>query len=297
MVTSCVILNYNDSDSVITLLNYIEKYEDLDYIVIVDNNSTDNSYEILKKSQSAKVHLLLADQNGGYGYGNNIGIKYSYNQLNADYILIANPDVIFTNHCVSQLKKVLLAKKECAISAAVPLKSNREKQNVISWRLPTIRQEIFSASLIFSKLFSSKISYDDDYYLNKEFCYVDVVQGAMLMVDAEKMVKYGMYDEDFFLYCEEQVLAKKFKNIGFKSILLLNVDYIHNHSVSINKTYKSAVKKRRLMFKSKLLYLKKYENINKMLYCFAIFFYRLALFEVWILSLIKNISTRRMLTK
>ena len=41
-------------------------------------------------------------KNGGYGFGNNVGIKYSVETLNADYVLIANPDVIFENDLIEK---------------------------------------------------------------------------------------------------------------------------------------------------------------------------------------------------
>ena len=47
--TACVILNYNDSENVIKLFNKIKDYKCLDEIIVVDNHSTDNSYERLKE--------------------------------------------------------------------------------------------------------------------------------------------------------------------------------------------------------------------------------------------------------
>ena len=91
--TACVILNYNDSENVIKLFNKIKDYKCLDEIIIVDNHSTDNSYERLKEIDNDKVRVVLTDHNGGYGYGNNEGMKIAFNTLNCDYSLIANPDV------------------------------------------------------------------------------------------------------------------------------------------------------------------------------------------------------------
>lgn len=293
MITSCVILNYNDSETTISLIKQLENYCELDYIVIVDNMSTDDSYEILKKFESIKIYVVSSEYNGGYGYGNNFGIRYSYEKLNTDFTLIANPDVIFSNRCVRKLRQVLIEKKECAVSAAIPLNFNEKRQKIIAWKLPSIIQEVLSASIVLSKIFGSFTSYSAEYYKNKELCYVDVVQGAMLMVDTKLMIKYGMYDEDFFLYGEEQVLAKKLKQNGYKSVLLLNENYVHNHSVSINKSYKSLIKKRQLMMNSKLLYLKKYLKMERIKFYFSVTFFKLLLVEAWFISIIKNIQTRR----
>ena len=73
---ACVILNYNDSETTLSLINKIKTYEILDYIVIVDNQSSDNSLEKLRKIQTSKIIVICSEKNGGYGYGNNYGIWY-----------------------------------------------------------------------------------------------------------------------------------------------------------------------------------------------------------------------------
>ena len=260
MVTTCVIVNYNDSETTSLLVNLICDYEHLDYIVVVDNNSTDNSYEKLNKLTTKKTHILKAEYNGGYGYGNNFGIEYSYYTLKADYVLIANPDVIFSNECVKGLRSVLHTHQEIAISTAIPKKPNGENQSIIAWKIPTTSQEILSFSFILNKFLGSGKFYHKSHFLNKDFAFVEVVQGSLLMINANVFIKYGMYDEDFFLYGEEQVLATKMRDANYKSVILLNQSYIHNHSQTISKSFNSFYKRKKLSLKSKLLYLKKYHH-------------------------------------
>jgi N-acetylglucosaminyl-diphospho-decaprenol L-rhamnosyltransferase len=288
MVTSCVILNYNDTETTISLINHIENHKDLDYIVVVDNLSTDGSYDILKTLQSDRIHVLLSERNGGYGYGNNFGIRYSYTKLNAEYILIANPDVIFSNDCVRSLREALRENSECAVSSAVPLKPDGNQQKIIGWKLPAIKEEIVSASLFLSRLLGISVLYSEEYFLTRSKCYIDVVQGSMLMVNAQVMIEKGMYDEEFFLYFEEQVLAQKLKSSNYKSILLVDQKYIHNHSVTISKSYKSMVSRKKLLLESKLLYLKKYEGLGGIKYKLTKTFFYLTLGETWLISIINN---------
>jgi N-acetylglucosaminyl-diphospho-decaprenol L-rhamnosyltransferase len=288
MITSCVILNYNDSETTKVLLDKIINYNDLHYIIVVDNKSTDDSFSVLEKYKSEKIHVLLAEHNGGYGYGNNLGIKYAYEILASDYILIVNPDVCFSNECVRELRQVLINEDDCVIATPVPLKPNGDRQEVVTWKLPTANQEILSASVFLTRILGSKVTYNPEYFEKKSYCSVDVVQGSMLMVDAPIMVKYGMYDEEFFLYGEEQVLAYKLKENGYKSIVLLNQFYVHNHSVSINKTYNSLVKTKQFLLNSKLLYLKKYLGLKGLKLYFTRGLFSLALIEMRLISVMKN---------
>ena len=50
-----IILNYNDSQTVIDYVNLIKDYKSIDKILIVDNCSTDNSYEILKELETNNI--------------------------------------------------------------------------------------------------------------------------------------------------------------------------------------------------------------------------------------------------
>ena len=68
MKINCVILNYNDVSTVLELVKEIGGYQELDRIVVVDNASSDDSWERLQilKEQYAHVDLLRSEKNGGY---------------------------------------------------------------------------------------------------------------------------------------------------------------------------------------------------------------------------------------
>ena len=70
-----VILNYNDYETTSNYIDMIKNYKSINYIVVVDNNSTDGSYEKLSKINSNKIKVIKTDKNKGYAYGNNFGIN------------------------------------------------------------------------------------------------------------------------------------------------------------------------------------------------------------------------------
>ncbi len=81
MQLSCVILNYNDAKLPKKLVMKIADYDVLHQIIVVDNASTDDSPERLRKlesdanaSQSCKVRVISPTTTGGYGSGNNLGV-------------------------------------------------------------------------------------------------------------------------------------------------------------------------------------------------------------------------------
>ena len=206
---------------------------------------------------------------------------------NSEYILLSNPDVIVESNTLEKLENFLRDNLDFVIAAPFMLNANRKKQINTAFRIPGLIDYIFSFELVWSK-WISKNFYKDIFNEKEEIKEVDGVSGSLFLMDASKMLKYGMYDENIFLYCEEISLAFKLKNSGLKTALLPQETFIHNHSVSISKTYSSEIKKHELLVKSKLYVIKKYYNAPQVLYCLALIMSKISLIEIWLWALIKK---------
>lgn len=272
---SCIILNYNDFSTTINLLESIKNYSILDYIVVVDNCSTDDSWEKLQCYKSEKIHVIKAEKNGGYGAGNNVGLRYSSDILKADYAVIANPDVKFDEKCV---EKFIQTFQEDSSVAVVSAKQSNSPD--CAWKNCSVMQYVLATSLFFEVWLKIR-SYSPKYFKEKNFVQVFAVPGSLLMVDLKKMLQYGMYDEDFFLYYEEPVLAQKFAEAGLKTILRLDCSYVHNHHVSISKTYNRWSKQHAILLKSAEHFLQKYRKANFLQMLFAKLWFAYTRFEFW----------------
>lgn len=273
---SCIILNYNDAPTTINLLECIKDYSILDFIVVVDNCSTDDSWEKLLGYKNEKIHVIKASKNGGYGAGNNVGLRYSSEILSADYSIIANPDVVFSEECIL---KFLHSFQEDSSVAVVSAKQSNSPD--CAWKNCSTMQYILATSLFFEVWLKIR-SYSLKYFKGKEFVPVFAVPGSLLMVDLKKMLQYGMYDEEFFLYYEEPVLAQKFEEAGLKTILRLDCSYVHNHHVSISKTYRRWSQQHAVLLKSAELFLKKYKKASSLQMIFAKLWFAYTKFEFWL---------------
>jgi N-acetylglucosaminyl-diphospho-decaprenol L-rhamnosyltransferase len=262
-IVSCVILNYNDAPTTIKLLKHIKDFGAIDNIVVVDNYSTDNSWEELQSYKNEKIKLIKTEKNGGYGFGNNVGIKYSVETLNADYVLIANPDVIFENDLIEKLVATFDNNSDIAVVSAKQSNSFHW-----AWKNCSVLQQVLATSLFF-EIWLSIREYSKSYFLNKTEVPVFAVPGSLLMVDAKKMIRYGMFDEEFFLYYEEPILAQKFADAGLRTILRLDISYIHNHHTTTLKTLKRWSKQHNILLKSAELFLRKYKQANTLQMFFA----------------------------
>lgn len=261
--TTCVILNYNDVSTTINLVESIKDFKLIDFVVIVDNCSTDDSWEKLQGYKSGKIHVIKAEKNGGYGAGNNVGLRYSSEILDADYSIIANPDVLFDEKCV---KKFLQTLQDDSSVAVVSAKQSNSFD--CAWKNCNSLQYILATSLFFEIWLKIRF-YPSSYFNGQDAVSVFAVPGSLLMVDLKKMLQYGMYDEKFFLYYEELVLAQKFANAGLKTILRLDCSYVHNHHVSISKTYRCWSQQHAVLLKSAKLFLREYKKVNALQMAFA----------------------------
>ena len=270
---SCIVLNYNDAPTTINLLECIKEYRILDFIVVVDNCSTDDSWEKLLCYKNEKIHVIRSEKNGGYGAGNNVGLRYSSEILRADYSIIANPDVLFDEKCV---EKFLQTFQNDSLVAVVSAKQSNSPD--CAWKNCSTLQYILATSFFFEVWLKTR-SYSSSYFKGKNFVPVFAVPGSLLMVDLKKMLKYGMYDEEFFLYYEEPVLAQKFEEADLKTILRLDCSYVHNHHVSISKTYRRWSQQHAVLLKSAELFLRKYKKANILQMTFAKLWFAYTKFE------------------
>ena len=92
---SIVIVTYNSEKDIFDCVKTIQKYADIPLseieLIVVDNNSreTDIMFAQLQQLYGNDIVLIKNTRNGGYGQGNNIGIR----KAKAPVILIMNPDV------------------------------------------------------------------------------------------------------------------------------------------------------------------------------------------------------------
>ncbi len=292
MNISCIILNYNDPETTIGLVNSIVNFEILDSIVIVDNCSTDDSVSRLQALAGGKVHVITTEKNGGYGYGNNHGIRYAHGVLHASHVLIANPDVKVTVECIQAMKDSFLKISRLGVAAAVTRDGTGEVA-LSSWRINGLLGDLLDTGLITRRIFAPWLNDRPELKADSEkerYVYVDAVLGSLFMADMNALMECGLYDEEVFLYYEEKILGFQMKKKGYGTILLLNQSYIHLHSVSINKNVKSILKKQAILHKSKLHYYKNYLGINRFQECLVRAFLAFLMAEIWFLTEIVGLS-------
>ena len=114
--------------------------------------------------------------------------------------------------------------------------------------------------IIHRRIRNKHIFYKDNYY-NNDISQVEVVSGCFFLMKTSTLEEINYFDENLFLYYEENVLAKKIQMINKKIIVVNKIEVIHNHSISIDKNV-NKIRKLKLQKKSQLYFQKVYNHAN-----------------------------------
>lgn len=252
-----VIVNYNDFENTNSLIKNIENYKCLNHIVIVDNNSTDDSFIKLKKVAQGNI-TIIKNKSRKYSSGLNVGSKFLIEKLGKCNIIFSNSDIIIKKE--DDLVRLSSNIKEDIVVVGPTI----DEHGVLNrgWRLPTVNQEILFNVPFFNRYFKKRyLTYKEEYY-QKKISIVDVVSGCFFIVDSDFLSKVNFFDEGTLLYYEEHIFAEKVRKEHKKQCIDNEIIIYHNHSVTIDKSVRR-IEKQRILKESQRYYIKKYKKANK----------------------------------
>ena len=273
-----IIVNYKDVDTTIKLINNVKDYKILDKIIVVDNNSLDNSLKKLENLNIKKLEVIESGVNNGYSFALNIGAKRAIEEYSECNLIISNSDIIIDSEF--DLKDLIDTLSEKNVIVA----PNIIEDNSLSrgWRIPTpsddIKQNIIGYG---QKYFNKRLRYDDLYY-NKHLSKVETVSGCFFLITSKHLQDIDYFDENVFLYYEENIFGYKTKKLNKNIVINNDVDVVHDHAKTIDKNLKR-INKYKILKKSQIYFEKTYNKAN----IFELFLLKLTAFITKLLLYIK----------
>ena len=266
-----VILNYNTPNDVLECVESIKKSTTVDYkIYIVDNCSTDGSYKLLLENYEGDtgVKVLTSDCNGGYSYGNNIGIKCACND-SCDYILISNPDIVYFDKSIDIMYDTLTQNADVAVvGPSTPSLDQNESQLLRKVYRPRVFFFSKKPFLYLSKIFHElKTEYDYPQDLKSAYCFEGMVRGCCFLISSKLFSELGFFDDNVFLYSEEWIIAKKIADRGLLCAFEPRAKALHKEATS-TKMVGTGFQSFHL-YLSSYYYLKYYSGCGKVYLLFA----------------------------
>lgn len=199
-----IILTWNKKDYVLTLLGCIEK---LDYknfeVIVVDNASSDGTVEALSEG-FPEAHLIVNSENLGGTGGFNTGMKYALGKGSYDYLWLLDNDVEVDENALTKLVEVLESSKEIAIAGSAMYDlTNKDKLLELGYFI-----DLEKGSFINNM--PSELN-------NNGFMIVDSVSSCSLCVSTDAIADVGIWDENYFIYCDDVDWNIRFGQKGYKT--------------------------------------------------------------------------------
>lgn len=270
-----IILNYNTWQQTLTLIDNLLRLFNSESIkiIVVDNNSSNDSCQQLKINCNQRYIFLPSSVNKGYAAGNNIGLKKAV-ELGIHYSLILNNDVEIDD---KDFLMKLIHVFEVAINVAV-VSPDIYSPEGYHFNRYSKRPSVFDLT-IGAYAYKKKgrlLEFGD----GKNWGYVYRPQGCCMIVDNEIMNEIGFMDEYTFLYREEDILAEKLINYGYRCGCCINTKAIHNHSYTVN-TYTTKRHQIKNILRSYRYYLIEYRHFGfiKRNVCLIFNFFKNIIFE------------------
>lgn len=265
-----VIVNYlSYSDTIQYVNSLFTQKKVVANVVIVDNRSPNDSLAQLRSAFSANsnVYILASDRNGGYSYGNNIGLRFIESRVAEGLVIISNNDITLKDDYF--LYKCILQYQDLPNNRgfAAPLMCTKgQVSSRAARKLPGIRDEIVRASVLLSTVFGNPFHYE---FNGLDNIRVDCLPGSFFMGSLEVFQKINYFDEELFLFGEERLIAKKVKDKGLTNYVFCSLSYHHDVSKTIDSQLQNLQKVKLRNF-GKLLYWKKYMMASS----FLVFLFR-----------------------
>ncbi len=265
MKVAMIVVEFNDAEETIQYVNQIASYDKIQRIVVVDNHSTNlDTMNSLKKIQNEKVVVVQAEKNGGYNYGNNFGIQYLEKMGETyDYLIISNPDIRIEEEAIETCLNVLEARKNVAVVAPRMYHQNQKPVRRSSWKMRTFWLDVIHSTRFLELIFYRKLRQGE--YAEKDYAQellqVEAISGAFFIIKYEIYKQIGGFDENVFLFYEEDILAKQLQEKGYQTMSVNTAKFIHFESRTIGKTL-SYYRKIKQLYESKIYYQKKYNGVT-----------------------------------
>lgn len=249
-----VIINYNTKALAEKLVANVKDYQSISKILIVDNASTDDSYQELKKLENDRIEVLQAEENKGFSAGMNIGAKRAIELFSKCDIIFSNTDIIISSEETIEILQTALKMRRVAVASPVVFQENTISRG---WKIPSAKEEILINLPGIGKKFQKKyMFYDEDHYKGK-YSYVEAVSGCFFMIKSEALKRVNYFDENVFLYYEENILGEKLRNSSYTLVICNEALIIHDHSVSIDHNV-GTINKFKILKTSQRYFQKKY---------------------------------------
>ena len=198
------VITHNGEKLLEECLSAIESQDYTEYeIMLVDDNSTDYSVELVKR-KFPKVKVLQMKDNRGPNAARNAAIR----EADTRYVLLVDDDAVLTPDCLKTLMKAVSDFPEGALWS--PRVTYYDRKDVIQF-------EGASLHFVGEAILNNPDTQVKEVLKTKPFS-VDAAAGVTLLIDKKKALQVGLFDEDYFFGRTDGEFTFRLTISGFKCL-------------------------------------------------------------------------------
>ena len=221
MKLSVIIVNYNVRYFLELCLQSVQDalLEIDSEIIVVDNNSTDNSCKMVSE-KFPEVILIENKENFGFSKANNQGVAKS----RGHYVLILNPDTVVAKDTFSKIIEFAKSRHNFGALGAKLIGGNGLFLSESKRGIPTPMVSLFKLTGITSRTTGK---YYANHLKENETGIVDILVGAFMFMTRKVYNEVHGFDEQYFMYGEDIDLSYKILNKGYQNYYYADSKVIH----------------------------------------------------------------------
>lgn len=250
---SVVTVNYRTQKDTRKMLKSLFKFHSASdvEVFIIENGSGDDLRDI--ESTFPSVKLIESKENLGFAGGCNLGIK----EARGEFVVLINPDVIFTDDALVQITEKMKSEKDIGIGG-VSLKNLDGSQQACVWNFPTPLDQtllLLKVHHIFPNIkpIASWLMKHFDYTVSND---VDQVMGAFFCIRRDVIESLGLLDDGFFMWYEEVDYCKTVKDAGWRIYFYADISALHRKGSSFETV--PTIEKQKMVRRSIRRYIRKH---------------------------------------
>jgi len=218
----------------------LNSMSDKDEVIVVDNNSSDDSIRQIEKNDIYKqVKFIKNTCNAGYGHSCNQAMT----QGSGRYFLLCNNDITLPVDCLDQFEAFFDSDPKSGLIGPQMYSPAGKKMRSYGTQKPSLLSQL---DLIGRPIKNQNI---------RSFGAVSILRGACLAVRKEMIDEIGMYDEDFYFYHEETEWCIRINRSGkWKVMFAPEIEISHVGGGSTSSVFTAS---RIEFFRSRLIFWRK----------------------------------------
>ncbi len=190
MELSIVIVSYNTAALTLNCLESLTAADGDKEIWVVDNASTDDTVSRIR-SRFPETHVIVNETNRGFAAANNQALPHCAGR----YVVFLNPETVVKKDALQKAVEFMDANRQIGLAGSKILNPDGTLQESVSYRYPGEKYASVETAVLRGD--------------------IACVLGACMIVSKELIKELGGFDEDFFLYGEDQDLAWRIREKGF----------------------------------------------------------------------------------